>query len=175
MPAPPGVDRCIAVLAYEDAGRELVARLKYRNARSTIRWLGAAMAALVEVSDVDLVTWVPTTVDRRRARGFDQAELLARAVARRIGQSCGPLLVRRRGPPQTGRTLAERSVGPALVARPRCHSVRRVLLVDDVITTGTTISSAAHALRAGGVGYVSVVAAARTPLKRKSAASDTLE
>jgi predicted amidophosphoribosyltransferase len=50
-----------------------------------------------------------------------------------------------------------------------------VLLVDDVITTGTTISVAARALRSGGVGYISVVAAARTPLKRARPASDTFQ
>jgi ComF family protein len=162
---PPGVDRCVAVLAYEGAGRELVARLKYRNARSTIRWLATHMSALIDANDVDVVTWVPTTGDRRRRRGFDQAELLARAVARRLRRPCRRLLTRGDGPAQTGRSLQERRVGPAFAAKARGRAPR-VLLVDDVITTGTTVTVAARTLRASGVDRVSVVAAARTPLKR---------
>lgn len=163
------------MLAYDGAGRELVARLKYRNARSTISWFAASMSALVDANGVDVVTWVPTTNDRRRRRGFDQAELLARAIARRLRRPCRQLLVRGVGPPQTGRTLVERRSGPALAARPQHTPGARVLLVDDVITTGTTITVAAHALRAAGIGHVSVVAAARTPLKRTRSQSDTLE
>jgi ComF family protein len=153
-------------LAYEGAGRELVARLKYRNARGTIRWLAARMAALVDPGEVDVVTWVPTTADRRRQRGFDQAELLARSIARQLHRPCRRLLTRGAGPPQTGRSMQQRRAGPVLAAK-ATGQARRVLLVDDVITTGTTITVAARALRAGGVGRVSVAAAARTPLKRQ--------
>jgi ComF family protein len=165
LPAPPGIDRCVALLAYEGVGREVVARLKYRNARSSIRWLAARMAALVDPHEVDVVTWVPTSAVRRRRRGFDQAELLARAIARQLHRPCRRLLTRAAGPPQTGRSLRQRRTGPALAAKPAGHA-RRVLLVDDVITTGTTVSVAARTLRASGVNHVSVVAAARTPLKR---------
>jgi ComF family protein len=173
---PVGVDRCAAVLAYDGGGRELVARLKYRNARGTVRWLATHMAALVDPCDVDLVTWVPTTGERRRRRGFDQAELLARAIARRLHRPCRPVLTRGAGPPQTGRTRQDRRAGPLLAAkRHRGSSGRRVLLVDDVITTGTTITVAARALRSAGIQHVYVVAAARTPLKRHRSRSDTEE
>jgi len=174
LPAPPGVDRCSSLLAYEGAGRELIARLKYRNARSTIRWLAARMSELVDSADVDVVTWVPTTADRRRQRGFDQAELLARAVARRLHRPCRRLILRRPGPPQTGRTLTERRAGPDF-AVPALGRQPRVLLVDDVITTGSTLVVAATALRAAGAGGVIVVSASRTPLKRTPAHSDTFE
>ena len=170
--APDGVDAYAVVLAYDGPGRELVARLKYRNARSTIRWLAAHMAALVDSSHVYVVTWVPTTAARRRRRGFDQAELLARAVARRLRRPCRALLTRGDGPPQTGRSLHDRRIGPSLAGRSRAGPAR-VLLVDDVITTGTTVSVAARALRAAGCAHVSVVAAARTPLKRARSHSDT--
>jgi ComF family protein len=165
LAAPIGVDRCVAVLAYEGAGRELVVRLKYRNARSTIRWLAARMAALVDPRAVDVVTWVPTTADRRRRRGFDQAEILARSIARQLHRPCRRLLTRGAGPPQTGRSLQQRRAGPVLAAT-SIADAPRVLLVDDVITTGTTITVAARALRANGVRQVLVVAAARTLLKR---------
>jgi ComF family protein len=171
MASPAGVDRCDAVLSYEGAGRDLVARLKYGNARSTLRWLAVQMASLVDPSDVDVVTWVPTTTDRRARRGFDQAELLARAIARQLRRPCRRLLVRRAGPPQTGRSLHERRAGPRLDAT-QAGQWQRVLLVDDVITTGTTVEIAARALRAKGVQRVHVVAAARTLLKRPPPDSD---
>jgi predicted amidophosphoribosyltransferase len=162
--APPaGVDRCHALLAYEGPSRELVARLKYRNERSALAWLARSMAGLVDAGGVDAVTWLPTTGARRRARGFDQAVLLARAVARRLDRPCLGLLRRLPGPAQTGRPAAARRAGP------RLHAARaspgRVLLVDDVITTGSSVSAAAAALRGAGARQVVVLAAARTPLR----------
>ena len=166
--APPsGVDSCAAAFAYEGPGRELVARLKYRNARAAVPFLATAMVATVDASAVDTVTWAPTAAARRRTRGFDQAEVLARSVARRLGLPCRALLRRRSGAgPQTGRRLAERRQGP--VFDPRRAVPGRVLLVDDVVTSGATASAAARALRAGGATEVQVVVAARTPLRSAS-------
>jgi len=149
-------------------GRELVARLKYRNARAAAGFLATAMAALVDPGDVDVVTWAPTTAARRRRRGFDQAALLARLVARRMGRPCSPLLARPPGPPQTGRAGAARRLPRGFEARApgRCRTrPARVLLVDDVVTTGATMTAAARALRAAGATAVHGLAAARTPLK----------
>lgn len=166
LATPPEVDACIALVAYEDGGRELLARLKYRNARDALRWLAGGMAAAVAGSaspPADVVTWAPTTAARRRARGFDQAELLARAVARTLGLPCRRLLHRRPGAPQTGRDLHGRRAGPEFTARRRAPP--RVLLVDDVVTSGATVTAAARALRAAGAVQVVAVAGARTPLK----------
>ena len=165
LPAPPGVDRCTALVAYEGPAREVVARLKYRNHRSVLSALASAMAAGIEMRP-DVVTWVPTTAARRRDRGFDHAELLARAVARELHRPCHDLLARAPGPPQTGRPRAERLVGPLLVARSRARP--HVLVVDDVITSGATATAAARALRRAGAVVVDVVAAARTPLPRSA-------
>jgi ComF family protein len=174
-PPPPGVDGCRAVLAYDGAGRELVARLKYRNARSSIAWLAGRMAAAVGSlaggEGPALVTWVPTSAARRRDRGFDQAELLARAVARRLGLRCRALIARAHGPPQTGRSLVERRIGPSFRA-PRAVPAAVVILVDDVVTTGSTLSAAARTLRGAGASRVVVVAAARTPYRAWSARDD---
>ena len=168
LPPPAGVDICHAVLAYEGYSRELVARLKYRNARTTLRWLALQMALLVDPDAVELVTWVPTSTARRHQRGFDQAQLLAKGLSRRLCRPCRPLLVRAHGPPQTGRTGTQRLAGPALSVRLNAHRhvPRHVVLVDDVITTGTSMTVAARALRAAGVERIVAVAAARTPLKR---------
>lgn len=158
VPVPSGLCACRALLAYEGPARELVARLKYRNARTSLAWLAEGMASLVRPHDAAVaVTWAPTTAVRRRARGFDQAELLARRLGARLGLPCPELLVRLPGPPQTGRSHLERRVGPCFQVR---RSARRrpgtgaLLLVDDVITTGATMSAAAHALHAAGLGPV---------------------
>ncbi len=161
LPAPPGVDSCAAFLAYEDVGRELVARFKYRNARSSLGFLARALVALAPPVPFDAVTWAPTTAARRRRRGFDQAELLARAVARALRLPARSLLVRRPGPIQTGQPLAGRRAGPAF--EPSRPAPARVLLVDDVVTSGATVSAAARALRQSGAIEVHVVAVARTP------------
>lgn len=174
LPPPPGVDSCRSLLLYAGAGRELVARLKYRNARGAVAWLAGAMAGLVScrAGELDAVTWAPTSRERRRQRGFDQAELLARAVARRIAVPPRALLVRLPGPPQTGRDRAERALGPAFAATRPSAVPPNVLVVDDVLTTGATIAAAAGALRAAGATSVVAITAARTPLKISGGAAD---
>jgi predicted amidophosphoribosyltransferase len=165
-PPPAGVDRWLAPFAYEGVARELVARVKYWRTRATVPWLATNMARLVVAAsadiDVGVATWAPTTAPRRHARGFDHAEILARAVARELGLRARPTLRRRPGPPQTGRPAVARRAGPQFDAR---HGVvpARVLLVDDVATTGATIAAAADALRRAGASSVIAVTAARTP------------
>jgi predicted amidophosphoribosyltransferase len=165
-PPPAGVDRWLAPFAYEGVARELVARVKYWRARATVPWLATQMARLVVAAGADIdagvATWAPTTTSRRYARGFDHAEILARAVARELGLRARSTLRRRPGPPQTGRPAGARRVGPQFDSR---HGVvpARVLLVDDVATTGATIAAAADALRRAGAASVVAVTAARTP------------
>ena len=171
LPVPVALDSCGAFLAYEGPGRELVARMKYRNARAALGFLAAGMAALVDPAAIDVVTWAPTTRARRRARGFDQARLLARLVARLLHRPCRPLLDRRAGPPQTGRSRDARHLGPAYAARPG-RALGRVLLVDDVVTTGGTMTAGARALRAAGATQVHGLAASRTPLKLRAVWSE---
>lgn len=182
--APEGLDAWAAAFSYEGVVRELVAQVKYRNARAALDWLADAAAAVAPlpapalmpvgtVSDDEtpgpsdlVVTWVPTVVNRRRDRGFDQAELLAGRVARRLGRPCRRLLWRGAGPAQTGRARAERLSGPVLAARagsPRAGSPRAVLVVDDVATTGASLRAAASALRTAGTGWIGAVTVARTP------------
>jgi ComF family protein len=163
QPKPVGAASCVALLDYDGPARELVARFKYRNARAGLGWLAEGMAALVDPRSVDVVTWAPTTRARRRKRGFDQARLLAKAVARRLGVPCVSLLRRKPGAPQTGRDLASRRTGGSF--QTRCSVRGRVLLIDDVVTTGATVRSATRALHNAGANEVHVVAAARTRRK----------
>jgi predicted amidophosphoribosyltransferase len=161
-----------AIIAYEGAGRELLARLKYRDARQAVGPLADALAARA-AGPIDAVTWIPTTDHRRRERGFDQAELLARAVARRLGRPCRRLLRRVGDDHQTGRTRSERLQGPNLVAVG--VPPRNVLLIDDVVTTGATMRAAVEVLTSAGAVRVEPLVAAATPsmLNKRQKRADT--
>src|SRR5262249_10546508 len=140
--APPRglVDVWVACFAYEGVGRELVARVKYRNNRAALPWLATELAAAVEHEaswPITCLVWPPTTRDRRRSRGFDPAEMLARGVGRRLAIPAVRALARAGGPAQTGLTGPRRREGPRFVARVRLRGT--VLVVDDVATTGATL------------------------------------
>jgi predicted amidophosphoribosyltransferase len=152
-----------AVLAYEGEAQRVVAALKHRQARRLLPLLGRAMALRLPPR-IEAVTWAPTSPERRRRRGGDQAEALARAVAVAYGVPCRRLLVRAAGDAaQMGRSRADRLGSP-----PRFHAVgravRSVALVDDVVTTGATLASATRCLLGAGCREVyPIVVAARVP------------
>ncbi|HEY6531600.1 MAG TPA: phosphoribosyltransferase family protein [Acidimicrobiales bacterium] len=160
---PPGLDRLDALLRYDDAARAFVTAVKYRNARASIDGLAGAVAALVVDgrSTIDVVTWAPTTPERLRSRGYDQAELLARAIGRQLRLPVRRSLRRIPGPHQTGRPAHLRRRGPQFVALGRAGT--SVLVVDDVCTTGTTLSAAGATLRRAGARQVRGLVMARTP------------
>jgi predicted amidophosphoribosyltransferase len=158
---PAGIDAWAAPFAYEGVARELVARVKYRGVHSVTAWLADAMVAILGPPLPAVVTWVPTTPSRRRARGFDHAELLARGVARRLTRPAREQLRRAEGPPQTGLPGAARRCGPPIAVRRSAPP--EVLLVDDVATTGASLAAAAAALRSAGAVRVVALTAARTP------------
>jgi predicted amidophosphoribosyltransferase len=148
------------LLEYEGAARQLITALKYRNRRSALPRLVAALAAL-PLAPVDEITWAPTSTARRRLRGFDQAELVARSLGHRLRVPCRGRLRRVSVGAQTGRSLLERLDGP--IFSPRGAPCPRVALIDDVVTTGATLSAAARVLRRAGADEVHAVVVARTP------------
>ena len=168
--APPAYERARAAFLYEGAGRELILAFKMADrswvAPMLAAWLQRAAAPLLP--DADLVVPVPLHRWRLLARRFNQAAVLAGLMAREAGAVAAPdLLVRtRRTPPQTRlpRSARRRNVrGAFAVRRSRAHLVagRSVLLVDDVLTTGATVSACARALHEAGAARVDVATLAR--------------
>ncbi|MGA1566085.1 MAG: ComF family protein [Ilumatobacteraceae bacterium] len=163
-------DGVITAVSMTGSARRVIHGLKYRNRRAVVEHVAGMLAARVLAagiaphSDVTAVTWAPTHPDRRRSRGYDQAELLARGVARCLGLPVVRLLERvDNGAPQTGRSRDERLGGPAFTGRRSRH--RAVLLIDDVVTTGSTLAAARGALRTAGVSNIVSAAVAATPAR----------
>jgi ComF family protein len=150
-----------AVFAFSGVGADLLRKLKYHNGRGVLDVLAEGLAALVPCGWGDVVTWAPTSVARKRTRGFDQAELLARALCRCLGLPCRQLLWRDSEAPQTGLGRRARLEGPSFYGRRQC--VDRIVLVDDVVTTGATLHAASETLRSLGARDVFSLAVAATP------------
>lgn len=136
--------------------------LKFSGWKVLARHLGGAMAAACDL-EAEMVTWVPLSRRRRSRRGFDQAELLARAVAPRLRLPVRRLLLRtRETSPQARRGALERRRALRHAFRARGRPPTSVLLVDDVLTTGTTAAACAETLRGAGAERVLVLVAARS-------------
>lgn len=151
-----------AAVGYDDAARRLVHGWKER----ALRGLAAEAAALVSErlprpTGAPLVTFVPSDRDRRLERGHNPAERLARELAARWELPVAPLLERTRGGRQRGATVADRRRNVRGAFRASGRAPARVLLLDDVYTTGATVSAAASALRGAGARRVDVVTFAR--------------
>ncbi len=154
-----------APLRYEGVGKGIVHALKYRGYTKVVERLAAPLMAeaLAGEGPYEAVVPVPLHPSRRRKRGFNQAELLARGVARPLGAPVvGALRAVRRTRDQVELSAAERraNVAGAFSAEGRLRG--RVLLVDDVFTTGATMSACAGALLEAGAGEVRAVSLCRT-------------
>lgn len=166
-----GHDGCetdiIAVGEFTGDLKERLTRWKFLGRTADTGVLAELVAGVLRdrfaTNAVDVVTWAPTSNRRRRERGYDQAEVLARAVARRLRLPSRHLLTRAPGSPQTGRSRKERiREAPRFRARPTLRGLR-VVVIDDVVTTGSTLRSAKAALTEGGYRVVLLVAVAATP------------
>jgi len=167
-----GFGCCAVPLRYEGVVREALLRFKFRGATGMAEGLGMLLAqcAAEELSGrFDAVTWVPVSEQRRRQRGCDQAQLLARAAARVWDVEPVRLLRKRRdNPPQSGLGAPERRGNVRGVYEAVNEDQvrgRRVLLIDDIITTGATLAECARVLRDAGAADVVCAAAASATTK----------
>lgn len=168
--ARPPYDRARAAFLYDDASRSMILAFKHADRTdlvpSLVTWLARPAAPLVR--DADVVAPVPLHWGRLLRRRYNQSALLSNALARRTGVQAVPdLLIRKRRTGTQGRkswSARKRNVQGAFRVRPRhVHALRdkRVLLVDDVMTTGATVEACAHALLRAGAGAVDVITIAR--------------
>jgi len=152
--------------AYEGTLRDLIHLFKYGRMKPLAKTLAAHMAlALPRDQKFDCVVPLPLHWRRRWQRGFNQSELLARLTARRCGIRMVKAVRRTRATAaQAGLTNARRRENVAnafQVKKPRMVAGRRILLIDDVMTTGATASACALALKRAGAASVTLLALAR--------------
>ena len=166
---PSPVARTVAVVRYEGVARRVVHALKFRGHDILASRCGLLMATAARSASLNeglsAVVPVPSTARRTRDRGYDPGALLADEVARRLRAPCRPLLFRARETPPQSRVPAVRrreNVRGAFEASPRARGAR-LLVVDDVMTTGATAFEAARTLREAGADAVSLLVLARTP------------
>jgi ComF family protein len=166
----PHFDFARSAVRYEGGVGEALRALKYDDALWLVDDLADLLAACVQAEyggiEFDRIAPVPLWTARRRARGYNQSALLAEALSRRTGIPCKAKMARRIRPTstQTGLTAPQRAANVSRAFRPGLFfrpAGRRILLVDDVMTTGATVNSCAGALKDGGADAVYVVTVAR--------------
>lgn len=168
-PPPAGLPRVWTVAAYDAPVRDLVIAYKERGRVALSRPLGDALARAARPSRPQVLVWVPSRRSAVRARGYDHARRLAVRAGAVLGVPAVPaLVVARRLADQAGLSAAGRAANldGAFRADPRrlpALAGRRVVVVDDVMTTGATLAEAARALGAAGIDVAgaAVVAAGR--------------
>jgi ComF family protein len=155
--------RARAAVAYEGPAVPLVRRWKEGGSRQTAVFAAMLVAGSVARPATDVATYVPAVRERELWRGHNPARRLAEELARIWGLACVSSLVRT-GPArrQRGLRLAQRRANVAGTFRAVGRPQRRVLLVDDVYTSGATVAAAASALRGAGARHVEVLTFART-------------
>ena len=164
------VSLCASPLWYQDEVRASFHRYKFKGSRGYAKVYCRLMAQCVRdhlAGRYDLITWVPLSPQRRKARGYDQAMLLAEAAALELEDVAAETLIKVRD------TSAQSGLGKDDSARranvlgayrptdPELIAGRRILLIDDVVTTGSTLSECACTLRTAGAADVVCVTLAR--------------
>ena len=165
-----------SVWYYKGTVRESLLRYKFYHNRSYAPVFGRALAMKLQtegMDDFDVLTWVPVSPLRKWKRGYDQVELLAKAVARELGVTALPCLRKRRNNrPQSGLQDAAQRRANVVNAYRAVHadSIRgkHVLLLDDIITTGATLSECAKTLTIAGAKEVRCAAIACTPGEKQT-------
>lgn len=165
----PGADGAAAALVYRGRVREALRRFKFGGRSNYASWFAAEMA-LVLSQHLDewrptCVTYLPLGPMRARERGYNQAELLARPIAQSLSMPCVSALRKRpftaRQSVQQDAAARRKNAAGSLLPGRIPLAGERVVVIDDIITTGSTAADAAHVLRSMGAACVFVLAAAK--------------
>ena len=172
-----GFDNAYSYGAYDGPLRELIHLFKYGKVETIAQPLARFLAVAVPLDQqFDLIIAMPMHWFKRWQRGFNQAELLAKPIAHRYGLKLSKDLVRKKyTKAQAGLSAAERQNNlkdSFQVRNPQSVKGRRVLLIDDVFTTGATLRAASAALKAAGANHVSALTLARVDRRWNSTGSD---
>lgn len=165
--------RCACTVWYQMPVRNAVLQFKFSGRKGYAKAYGTVLAKTIRTylpGSYDRISWVPVSPDTLKRRGYDQAQLLAQEAAKALGQTALPLL-EKTGKNQPQSSLAHGNQRQANVAGVYTvpHSVevagQRVLLIDDILTTGATLNEAARTLRQAGATQVVAATLCRTPHK----------
>lgn len=150
-------DRCTSCYEYRDEVRSSLLRYKFQDASHYASVYGKLLAVRLwedGLGNIDFVTWVPVSRRRKRKRGYDQAELLAAAVAKELQLPLQRTLDKFvHNQPQSQKTHAERQAnvrGVYQLVDDCCVKDKHILLIDDIITTGATLSECSCVLKIAG-------------------------
>ncbi len=162
---------CVSPFFLEGTVNNSLNRFKFHHQEANGSYFGSQMGECARsrlTGTFDVITWVPVSRKRRRERGFDQSQVLAERVAKAYGQKLVCTLEKVRNIPPLSQTKGGREVRTELVkglyrTLPACHLAgKRVLLIDDIITTGSTLNEAGRVLLQAGAAEVCCVTAARS-------------
>jgi len=171
----PYFEKVVAPFFYEEPVRGAVLRFKFHGmqgyAEQFAQWMAIWVRDKLE-GEYDIISWVPCSRRRKWERGFDQAGLLAEALARELGVEAVPVLKKcKHNPKQShAHNAAQRRanvLGVYDVIDSDRISGKRILLVDDVLTTGATLSECGKVLRIAGSGDLVCAVIAATRLDEK--------
>jgi len=148
-----------ALLNYDETAGSSMAKIKYKNKREYLDFYGEAIYArygkLIRRMEADVLVPVPVHPSRKKERGFNQAEILARRIGEHLGLAvCPSMLVRnKKTMPQKGLDPAGRlkNLEEAFSSGNMIEGVKGVILVDDIYTTGSTIEACTRALKKAGI------------------------
>lgn len=160
---------CVAPLYYEGSVRDSILRYKFHGITAYKNIYAELLADCVKDSgiDCDMITWAPLSKRRLRKRGYDQARLIAETAAKLLDKPCARTLEKRRNnPPQSSLDGAEKRRANAAGVY-RCTEADKIkgktmLIIDDIVTTGSTLSECAKVLKGAGAAeiYAAAVASA---------------
>ena len=153
-----GFNLCVSALHYEGDVKKAIQRYKFANAQCYRHAFGELVAARIYEDldgEYDILSFVPLAPDRLRERGYDQVLLLAEIVSARLQKPCVRLLKKRRGVGAQSLTMGieerRRNIAGAYTAiDPAQIAGNRILLIDDIVTTGSTLSECAKTLKGAG-------------------------